>query len=332
MKRIIMIGVWVCILYSGPASAKPWTIGFLTGVEKGIQSGFIQMASQGVYKAKQEHNFKVITETPDDVSQESMALAFRKLIEKQPDLIIATGYQMAEHVMEFAPRYPKILFLMIDVPIENMPNVMSVQFAAHEGSFLVGALAGWMTKTGTVGAIMGVDVPPVLAFFVGFKEGVHYANPDVHVQEAFLSKMPDFSGFISPEKGEELAGKWYGQDVDIIFSLAGTSGNGIIHQAQKEQKYVIGVDVDQDAMAKGYVLTSMMKRVDVAVYLAISQIVTGGFQPGSTCYGLKENGVGLTDMIYTKHLIPEDVLKNVKEAERKIISGELIVTDYLKQQ
>lgn len=327
MKLIgkIVIGMTALCLFHGTALAKTWTVGFVTGAEEGIQSGFIRMASQGLFKAKQEHGFKVVTETPENVSQEAMAVAFRRMMDRKPDLVMGTGFQMSEHLRLAASQHPDVLFLMNDVPVEDMPNVMSIQFAAQEGSFLVGILAGLMTKTGTVGAICGVDIPPVIAFLTGFKEGVHYAAPSVRIQETFISRRPDFSGFSSPDKAAALAKEWYGQDVDIIFALGGTSGNGIIRQAQVNKKYAIGVDVDQDDMAVGHVLTSMLKRLDVAVYLAISQIVKGGFRPGVTYYGLKEGGVGLTEMRYTKDLIPAAVLEALREAERKIVSGELTV-------
>ena len=334
MKRFAIFLPGICILFflAGSASAKTWTVGFLTGAEKGIQSGFVQMASQGLYKAKQAFGFNVITEIPEDVSQEAMVVALQKLLDRKPDLIMTTGFQMAVHVEKFAPRYPDIRFLVNDVSIENMPNVMSIRYAQHEGSFLAGVLAGRMTKTGRVGVVGGVDIPPVTAFVVGYKEGVRYANPKVQIQETYITKMPDFSGFSDPQKGAELAAEWYEEGVDIIFAVAGTTGNGIIQQAKKEKKYVIGVDIDQDAMAKGYVLTSMMKRLDNTTYSALSQIVQGHFRAGVTYYGLKDGGVSLTDMKFTKHLIPDEVLKELADIKQKIVSGEIQVTDSLQQE
>jgi len=325
---VIFLGIF---LVPNVAGAKNWTIGFLSNVEKELQNGFMRMASQGLYKAKQAHGFKVILETSKDITQESMALAFQKLLDRKPDLIMVCGFQTAVHVYKLAPLYPDMLFLVHDVPIGNMPNVMSTQHAQHEGSFLVGALAGWMTKTGIVGVIGGVDVPPVVAFSVGYREGVLYANPKALVKEEYITRMPDYAGFSSPAKGAELAKKWYAQGMDVIFAVAGMTGNGIIQQAGKEKKYVIGVDVDQDAMAKGYVLTSMIKRLDNTTYSALSQIVTGNFQPGIRYYGLKNGGVSLTEMQFTRHLIPAGILKNLKEIEKKIISGEIKVTDHLKE-
>lgn len=328
MKRMaaVMIGM-ALLFFPGAVSAKTWTVGFVTGVEQGIQSGFIQMTSQGLFKAKQEHGFRLVTETPENVSQEAMAEAFRKLIDEKPDLIVATGFQMSEHVRTFASRHPETLFLMNDVSIDDMTNVMSIHFAEEEGCFLAGALAGWMTKTGTVGVIGGVNVPSVIAFMTGFREGVRYAAPQVEIRETFVSRMPDFSGFSTPDKGATLAKEWYDQGTDIIFAAAGTTGNGIIHQAKISGKYAIGVDIDLDGMAVGHVLTSMLKRVDVAVYLAIGRIIQGKFQSGVVRYGLKENGVGLSEMKYTKHLIPDAVLKGLKNAEGKIVSGELKVAN-----
>jgi len=272
----------------------------------------------------------VLTQRPDNNDVTSIEKAFQNLIDQKVDLIVCSGYQFSEPGKKFAKQYPKTLFLINDAgSIDNMPNVSAINFAQHEGSFLVGALAGRMTKTGKVGFIGGVDVPPLRAFLIGYKEGVHYASPKVEVQHVFITKEPDYSGFISPEKGRRMAKKMYGQGVDIIYNAASLSGNGIIQEAKDQKKFVIGVDYDQDEMAKGYVLTSMVKRLDRSTYKEVKNFLDGNFQSGSKIYGLKDGGISLTEMRFTQHLIPVSVREYVKTVQSKIISGEIKITDYL---
>ncbi len=177
-----------------------------------------------------------------------------------------------------------------------------------------------------------MEIPPLKAFLIGYQEGVRYADPKVEVKSVFITKLPDFSGFVSPEKGKHFAKELYNQGVDIIYNVASLSGNGIIQEAKIQKKYVIGVDYDQDAMAKGYVLTSMIKRLDRSTYLEVKNFLDGKFKHGAKIYGIKEGGISLSEMKYTKHLIPDEILKKLKVIESKIISGEIKVTNYLLKQ
>jgi basic membrane protein A len=208
-------------------------------------------------------------------------------------------------------------------------NVAGMMFQAHEGAFLAGVLAGRMTHTDKVGFIGGIDLPAIRSFQVGFAEGVAHANSAARVMVAFVSTGDDFSGFSDPGKGARLAEDMYTDGVDIIFAVAGLTGNGIIRTAQQMDRYVIGVDADQDHMAKGHVLTSMMKRLDRAAFLEVTRIVQGEFEPGTTYYNLSNGGVSLSPMKYTHHLIPDDVHEFLKATESEIIAGKIQVTDVL---
>jgi basic membrane protein A len=313
-------------------AAKTPTIGFMTGLVRGstVNDPYNSITSRGLFKIQREYKFKVITQRPDNNDPKSINKAFQNFIDQKVDLIVCSGYQFSELGKKFAKLYPKILFLMNDAgSIQNLPNVSAPNFAQHEGSFLVGALAGRITKTGKVGFIGGVDVPPLKAFLIGYREGVRYSNAKVEVQHVFITKEPDYSGFISPEKGRSIAEKMYHQDVDIIYNVASLSGNGIIQEAKKQKKFVIGVDYDQDAMAKGYVLTSMVKRLDHSTYTEVKNFLDGNFQSGSKIYGLKNGGISLTEMKFTQHLIPAEVREYLKTIQLKIITGEIKITNYL---
>ncbi len=332
MKRLIYLLVFLTV--TTPVSAKAPIIGFMTGLVRGstVNDPYNSITSRGLFKIQREYKFKVLTQRPDHSDQKSIEKAFQKLIDQKVDLIVSSGYQFTEPGRKFARQYPDILFLMNDAgPINDLQNVSTPNFAQHEGSFLVGALAGKMTKTGKVGFIGGVDIPPLRAFLIGYQEGVRYANPKVAVEVVFITKEPDYSGFTSPDKGQRLAKKMYNQGVDIIFNVASLSGNGIIREARRQKKYAIGVDYNQDAMAKGYVLTSMVKRLDRSTYLEVEKFLNGNFQPGGKIYGLKEGGISLTEMKYTRHLIPDEVLDFLRTIESRIISEEIRVTNYLQK-
>ena len=148
----------------------------------------------------------------------------------------------------------------------------------------------------------------------------------------FVSTGDDFSGFSDPGRGAEMAAGMYASGVDIIFAAAGLTGNGIIRAAKQAGKYVIGVDADQDHMAKGHVLTSMMKRLDRAAFLEVTRIVQGEFRPGITYYSLSNGGVSLSPMKYTHHLIPDAVHEALKATESDIIAGKIKVTDVLEKR
>jgi len=330
MKKLILI---IILLFIPATSiAKTPTIGFMTGLVRGstINDPYNSITSSGLFKIQREYKLKVLTQRPDNDDVESIETAFQNLIDQNADLIVCSGYQFSDPGKKFAKRYPKTFFIINDAGlINNLPNVSAPNFAQHEGSFLVGALAGKMTKTGKVGFIGGVDVPPLRAFLVGYKEGVHYSNATVEVKHVFITKAPDYSGFTSPERGRSMAEKLYSQDVDIIYNVASLSGNGVIQEAKNQKKFVIGVDYDQDAMAKGYVLTSMLKRLDISTYKEVKDYLDGNFQSGSKTYGLKDGGISLTEMMFSKHIIPVTVRKYLKTIESKIISGEIKITDYL---
>ncbi len=332
MTKLITIIFFLCLATTSYSEAKTPIIGFMTGFVQNstVNDRYNSSTSMGLFKIQREYKFKVRTQRPDNNDVKSIENAFKNLIAQKVDLIVCSGYQFTEPGKKFAKQYPKTLFLMNDAgPINNMPNVSTPNFAQHEGSFIVGALAGKITKTRKVGFIGGVDVPPLRAFLIGYEEGVRYSNPKVEIKYVFITNEPDYSGYTSPEKGRSIAKKMYKQDVDIIYSAAALSGNGIIQEAKNQKKYVIGVDYDQDAMAKGYVLTSMVKRLDRSTYTEVKNFLDGNFQSGSKIYGLKGGYVSLTEMKFTQHLIPASVKEYLKTIQSKIISGEIKVTNYL---
>ncbi|WP_419778343.1 BMP family lipoprotein [Maridesulfovibrio sp.] len=322
MKKLITIILFLTFTL-GTAFADQPVVGFVTGASGLGDLSFNDMSYGGIRKAQQEFNFKLIILEPEP-DGESTIKDFTNLI-RQSDVLILVGAQHAQLVKQTAPHFPDKKFIISEVPITGIDNVSSVFFEQGEGSFLAGALAALTSKTGIVGFIGGTPVPPVMKFEQGYTAGAEYAVPNIKVKKAYLSPLGDFSGFNAPAKGYNIAMSQFGSGADVIFTVAGLSGNGVIEAARRSDKFAIGVDSDQDSLAKGFVLTSMIKKLDVAAYNELKAVMQNKFTPGPTSYGLKENGVGLSKMKYTRDKIPAEILKKVNEIREKIIRGEIKV-------
>ncbi|MBI9110710.1 BMP family protein [Maridesulfovibrio ferrireducens] len=322
MKKILST-IIILLLLAATAWAKPPVVGFVTGTSGLGDMSFNDMAYGGIRKAQQEFNFKLIIlesrKTGETTLKDLTTLA------DQADVIILLGAQHQELTKQAARIYPDKKFIMIEVPIKNVANISSAVFKQYEGSFLAGALAGYVTKTHTIGFIGGAEVPAVQQFEKGFLDGAEYAAPGTKVLVEYLSPAGDFSGFNNPKKGYKLAMNQYGNNTDIIFTVAGLTGNGIIEAARRSGKYAIGVDSDQDSLAKGNVLTSMIKRMDIAAYEELKDIMKGKFSSGPTYYGLEGDGVSLSEMKYTRDKISDEILKKIDIIRKKIIKKEIII-------
>ncbi len=249
-----------------------------------------------------------------------------KLIQRGARFIVASGWESFHLVDQNAQKYPDIRFLLNDVPLPGRPNVVSTVFAQNEGAFLAGALAGWVTKTGIVGFIGGEDIPVIRSFLTGFDAALAHVNVDVTLLKKFIA-LPGAtpSGFSNPGIAYKLAETFYTQGADIIFGVAGLSGNGVIRAARKHRRFAIGVDANQDHMAKGLVLTSVMKRLDKATFDEVKQALTGKFTSGIHYYGLKEGGISLSPMTHTRHLVPEKIMAKLSMLEKQIKDGTITV-------
>jgi basic membrane protein A len=239
------------------------------------------------------------------------------------DLVIVIGFIHQSALVEVSADYPNIHFAIVDDVVDS-PNVTSLVFEEHEGSFLVGVLAGLMTETNTVGFVGGMEVPLIRKFEVGFVEGAQYANPDVSVIVNYAGSFGD------PGRGRELAVSQNERGADIVYHAAGGTGSGVIDAAVANGFYAIGVDSDQDYMAPGTVLTSMVKRVDKAVFEVIKAVVDGTLEGGVWSFGIQDGAVGTSEFTYTKDQIPQSVFDAIDEAREKIMSGEIVVSNPLQ--
>lgn len=237
------------------------------------------------------------------------------------ELVFAVGYLMEDALKEVAPTYPNTRFAIIDGSAPDLPNCVSLKFREEEGSFLAGFLAGKMTKTGALGFVGGVEGPLIRKFEVGFFCGAQTARSDIRVIPKYVGNWTD------EPKGKELAVAEFSQGADIIFAAAGKGGLGVIDAANDRGAgfYAIGVDRDQDGIRPGRVLTSMMKGVDTAVYDTVKDLREGRWAPGEHVFGVKEGGVHLSPMTYTKKDVPPAVLAQLDQIQKMIAAGQIKV-------
>lgn len=252
--------------------------------------------------------------------------ALRKFAETGFNPIVTTGFSWASVFEAVAPEYPDIKFVTIDGYVDPVkhPNVLSVLFAEHEGSYLVGMLAAEASKTGTVSFIGGMDIPLIRKFACGYAQGAKAANPEITVISNMTGTTP--AAWNDPVKGSELTKAQKAQGSDVVFAAAGGTGMGVLQTAKDEGIYSVGVDSNQNYLHPGSVLTSMMKRVDVAVFDAMSEGVD--LKTGVEALGLAQDGVGYALDDNNAALISDAMKTSVEAAKAKIIAGELVVHDY----
>jgi basic membrane protein A and related proteins len=291
---------------------------------------FNAAAWDGVQRAAKD--FPIVLRDIEPGTPTSIEPAMRAFAERGYDLIIGVGFAQAPIMEVVAKDYPNVQFAIID-GVSDLPNVASLVFKEHEGSYLVGMIAAKTSRTGVLGFIGGMDIPLIHRFETGFEEGARAVNPNIRVISNYVGVTD--AAWNNPGKGKELALAQIGKGADVIFTAAGNSGLGAFDAVEqygknpdgRANRFVIGVDSNQDAVKPGYVLTSMVKRVDNAVYQIVKDRVAGKFQGGIHVYGLESEGVAYSLDDYNGPLIPSDVRKDVDDAKQKIINGEIKVTD-----
>jgi basic membrane protein A len=250
--------------------------------------------------------------------------ALRRFAESGSNPIVMAGFAFADALGQVAADYPDTSFVIIDMVVDA-PNVRSVVFNEHEGSYLVGMMAATASKSNTVGFIGGMDIPLIRKFACGYAQGVKAANPDATVISNMTGTTP--SAWNDPVKGSELTKAQISQGADVVYAAAGGTGVGVLQTAADEGILSIGVDSNQNHLHPGKVLTSMMKRVDNAVYNAFSD--GPGLEAGFNVMGLANGGVGYAMDENNASLVSAEMQAAVEEASAKIASGELIVHDYM---
>ncbi len=336
------------VLSSGGKGDKSFNDSALRGLERAQEEGIIS-------------EFKYIE--PKQVSAAEKGLRF--LAENDYNLVIGVGFMQKDAVDKVSQEFPDTKFAIVD-DVVDQPNVASLTFKEHEGSFLVGALSALLTthdeieginEEQVVGFLGGMDSPLIHKFELGYTSGVDYINEtegtNVGVKITYTSSDP--SGFNNPARGKEIALAQIGAGADVIYHAAGGTGIGLFKAVAKNGHYAIGVDADQDWNEPGHVLTSMQKRVDNAVYTTVKSVDEDNFTAGLKDYGLGKNGVALTPLTgvgvtveaakaagditaedveaikEAKAKIPQEIKEKIKDIKAKIIAGEIEVPNYLEQ-
>jgi basic membrane protein A and related proteins len=288
---------------------------------------FNAAAWQGVKRA--QHDFPILLRDVEPGDPTSIEPCMRAFAERGYDLIIGVGFAQAPIMESVSRDYPNLKFAIIDGVIDS-PNVASLIFKEHEGSFLVGMIAGDVTKTGKIGFVGGMDIPLIHKFATGYVEGARYANPNAQVFENYVGVTD--AAWNNPGKGKELAKAQIERGADIIFQAAGNSGLGVFDAAEETGKLAIGVDSNQNWVKPGFILTSMIKRVDVAVYKTVQEVVEDRFKGGLHLYGLDNDGIAYALDDYNRGLIPQSVLDQVEQAKKEIVEGRIKVTDAMAEK
>ncbi len=278
---------------------------------------FNDSANAGVQKAAQELGVEV--KTADSKSEKDYETNIEGMAEKGCNVIFAIGYKQESALKVVAPKYPKISFAIID-DVVDLPNVRSLVFDEEQGSFLAGYLASLVSKTGKVGFVGGETGPLIKKFESGYVAGAKTANAAVDTTGIKYTESWD-----DTSTGKLMAKTLYDGGCDVVYHAAGRCGLGVISAAKDANKFAIGVDSNQDGEAKGNVLTSMVKRVDVAVFDTVKDVIDGKFKGGIQRFDLKSKGVGLTDFEFTKDKIGEANIKKVSDIAQQIIDGKIMV-------
>jgi len=306
-------------LFYGKTKAK-YKVAVVLSQGKLGDKGFNDMAYEGLKKADKNFNDLQISYTEPNSTAE-LESSLRNYAKEGYHLIIANGFEFEHPCYNVAKDFPDTKFAIIDSFVD-LPNVASLVFNEEEGSFLVGALSAMTTKTDQVGFVGGLYVPLIEKFYLGYQKGVKYIDPSINVLEEYIGGDNPFN---DQKKGYELASTMSDQGADIIYHAAGGSGLGVINAAKDNNIYAIGVDKNQDAVAPGFVLTSMVKKVDFVVFDIIKNFINNNFKSGEKVYGISNGGIGLTNFQYSKKIVTPDIISRVNELKSQIINKEIIV-------
>lgn len=262
------------------------------------------------------------TELQNEAQREQ---TMRRMAESGANPVVVLGFANASTLEKVAPDYPETTFVIVDEVVDQ-PNVRSIVFAEHEGSYLVGMLAAMASETGTVSFVGGMDVPLIQKFACGYAQGVKAVNPDAEVIVNMTGTTP--AAWNDPVRGGEIARAQISQGSDVVYAAAGGTGVGVLQAAADEGVLSIGVDSNQNYLHPGSVLTSMLKRVDNAVYDSFQEGTEGTLEPGLVTLDLESGGVAYAVDQFNDALITPDMRAAVEEATAKIVSGEIEVHDY----
>ena len=340
-KKLLIILSMILIVSLGFIGCANQQAGTVEEKEEGISvslvvagglgdKSFYDSSNEGIEMAREKLGAKTtVLECKNDPSIYSDQLIEASGIS---EVIVVVGFEFEDAIQEVAKEFPDKNYIYIDNIIEGIPNITCIDYMENEGSFLAGALAAMattdesiegMNREAKIGMVGGRDIPVIRNFQVGYEAGAKYINPDIEVETIFAGDFED------PAKGKESALALYAKGVDIVFQVAGKTGQGVFEAAKDSNQYAIGVDSDQRYINPDNIIASMVKGVGLSIYESLERIERGEFKAGSVyTYGINENGVdmafGTEDM---KQIVTDDIMKKIDELKEKIKSGEITIPE-----
>jgi basic membrane protein A len=323
MKKLLAASAILLFSTAAPALSGEVAPGLLYNMGGKFDKSFNEAAFRGAEKFTADTSIAVLEFEPSTEAQREQAL--RNMARRGANIIVAVSFAQTSAVETVAAELPDVKFTLID-GVVDAPNVQSIVFKEHEGSFLVGALAAMASKTGKVGFIGGMDIPLIRKFACGYEQGAKHVNPDAEVIVNMTGNTP--AAWNDPTKGSELARSQFDRGVDVVFAAAGGTGTGVYQAAVDSGKLAIGVDSNQNHLHPGTMLSSMVKRVDVAVEEAYRSAMDGTWEPGLKVLGLSEDGVAWALDEHNRDLVSAQMEEALDAAQSQIVSGEIVVADY----
>lgn len=289
-----------------------------------FDKSFNEGVYNGVKRFEDETGVKVMQFEITNETQREQAM--RRMLDRGATLVLGVGFSQADAINKVAGDNPSKQFAIIDVSWLDQPNLRQYAFKEHEGSYLVGMAAALASKTGKVGFVGGMDIPLIRSFACGYEQGAKKVNGDITVLQNMTGTTP--AAWSDPGKGAELTQSQIDRGADVVYQAAGGTGMGVIRAAADAGKFSIGVDSNQNHLAPGSVLTSMLKRVDVAAYETLKDGLSGSFETGVRVLGLAEGGVGWALDEHNAPLISDAMKAQIDAASADIVAGKIVVHDY----
>ncbi len=326
--NLVLLGAgWLLFRAPEAENGKRLRVGLVFDIGGKNDKSFNEAAYRGLERARTELGVEVHYIEPSEGADRESAM--RTLAARGHDLVIGVGFIFGPDLERLSAQFPNVKFAGIDYSpsegVGTIPNLAGLRFREQEGSFLVGAIAGLLTNTKIVGFVGGMQIPLIRKFEAGYIAGVKHVCPTCRVLSAYAGTEP--KAFADPPLGQDLASAQYGKGADIIYHAAGKTGDGVFAAARQRGARAIGVDSDQHDAAPCCVVTSMVKRVDVAVVDIIENLQAGKWSGGLHELGLADNGVGFVADERNAHLLPAFVVTKVNQLRADIIAGKIEVPD-----
>jgi len=324
---LLIVAGWIVIAPPAARAGAGVRVGLVFDVGGKNDKSFNEAAWRGLQRVRDELGVDIQFIEPTEGADREAAL--RSLAARGVDLVIGVGFIFGPDVERLAVQFPNVKFACIDYSpsegVGTLANLAGLRFREHEGSFLVGAIAGLVTHSKTVGFVGGMKIPLIRKFEAGYIAGVRHVCPECRVLSAYAGSEP--KAFADPPLGQDLASAQYGQGADVIYHAAGKTGDGVFAAARQRGQRAIGVDSDQFDNAPCCIVTSMVKRVDVAVVDVTKDVIAKRFSGGLHELGLAEHGVGFVADERNRLLLPREVVTRVQELRDQIIAGTIRVPD-----